>query len=350
MGILQLYEADGRGVASTRVCPLPDCQSAIVRRQINGEYSLTATLPAGAVNSNEATFGRAIKATVDENGGEQYFIIKRRRRSLTGGLELYAEHQSYYYSGVIVRGSGAANRHASLAIYGIISAAKPSVLDLCDWTMLKANTTLQCSAVTQPTPLRTLLLGWLLDNFGGEISFDGFNVTWADQLGSDRGAFYRYGANMTDMETEDILDNYVTGIYPYWGSIDPETNVGLQTISEAVLDYPGTWPHKVYKPVNLTDKFETVPTQADLKTAAQDWMAANPAPGIPMSVRAARVRILGDTPVDLGDTVRIVNTPWGIDTKTRVMALNFDALRGAVTDVELGTINPGFAGAVKNMK
>ena len=78
MKILQLYNADGRGVVSSRVCPLPDCLSAVVWRQINGEYSLTATLPAGAVNRNEATFGRAIKATVDENGGEQYFIIKRR--------------------------------------------------------------------------------------------------------------------------------------------------------------------------------------------------------------------------------------------------------------------------------
>jgi hypothetical protein len=36
--------------------------------------------------------------------------------------------------------------------------------------------------------------------------------------------------------------------------------------------------------------------------------------------------------------------------QTRIQALNFDALRGRVIDVELGTVNPGFAGAVKNMK
>lgn len=351
MGILQIYEADGRGVVSTRVCPLPDCQTAVVRKQVNGEYSLTATLPAGAVNINEAVFGRAIKAITDENGTEQYFIIKRRRRSLTGGLEIYAEHQSYYYSGAVVRGSAASNRYASLALYGIINAAKPSVTDLCDWSFMRSrNPQILAAAVTQPTPLRSLVLGWLIENYGGEIDWDGFNLTWADQLGSDRGAFYRYGANMNDMEAEDILDNYVTGIYPYWGSIDPATNLGIVTIDDVVLDYPGAWPHKVYKPVNLTDKFETQPTSAQLKSAAQDWMTANPAPGIPMSIRASRVRIYGDTPVGLGDTVRIVNTPWGIDTKTRVMALTFDALRGAVDNVELGNINPGFAGAVKNTK
>lgn len=351
MGILQLYEADARGVVGSRVCPLPDCTGAVVRREINGEYSLTVSLPRGARFSNEVTMGRAIRATINEAGATQYFIIKRRTRSLTGGMNVYAEHQSYYYNGVFCKGTAAGARTPSLAFAQIWIAAHPSVSDLGTATFSRTdNTQVTSAAVTKPTELRKLQLGWLIDNFGGEIVYDGFNVEWVDAMGADNGVSFRYGANLTEMESEDILDDYASGIFPYWGSMDPKTNVGIVTISGYTLNYPGTWPVEVIKPVDLTSAFEQEPSPADLLTAAQEWIAVNAPTGIPVSIKASRARLVGDVPVDLGDTVTVVNTPWGISQKTRIFSLTFDALRGRVTDVQFGTINPGFYGAVKNTK
>ena len=71
---------------------------------------------------------------------------------------------------------------------------------------------------------------------------------------------------------------------------------------------------------------------------------------MPSSLRVSRARIIGDEPVDLGDTVTLVVSPWGIKTKTRIHALTFDALRVRCIDVQLGAINPGFAGAVRAMR
>lgn len=351
MGILQLYEADARGVVGTRVCPLPDCTAAVVRREINGEYSLTVSVPRGARFANEIIMGRAIRAQVNEAGDTQYFIVKKKTRSLTGGMNVYAEHQSYYYNGVIVRGSAAGARTPSLAFTQIWTAAHPSVSDLGTITNSRTdNTQVTSAAVTKPSSLRQLQLGWLIDNFGGELIYDGYNVEWVDAMGADNGVVYRYGANITEMEFEDILDSYASGIFPYWGSIDPKSNIGIVTISGYTLNYPGTWPVEVIKPVDLTSSFDQEPSAADLLTAAQEWMAVNAPTGIPVSIKASRARLVGDTPVDLGDTVTVVNTPWGISQKTRIFSLTFDALRGRVTDVQFGTINPGFYGAVKNTK
>ena len=352
MGILQLYEADQRGVTGNRVCPLPDCTDAIVRRQINGEYSLTGTMPKGARFENDVVIGRAIKAQINESGTEQIFIVKRRTRTLTGGMRIYAEHQSYYYNGVILRGGGASSSGTpSLSFHQLYTNAHPDIQDLATFTFsLSSNTAKVVPGISKPTELRKLFFDWLVSTHGGELIFDGFNVEWVDAIGADNGAVYRYGANLTEMEAEDILDDYASGIFPFWGSADPQTNVGIVTVSGWTVDFSGTWPIQVIKPVDLTSKFDTQPTQAQLLTAAQEWIATNAPSGLPVSIQASRARLLGDIPVDLGDTVTVVNTPWGISQKTRIFALTFDALRGRVRDCEFGTVNPGFPGAVKNMK
>ena len=179
--------------------------------------------------------------------------------------------------------------------------------------------------------------------------FDGFNVEYVDAMGADNGAFYRYAVNLTDMGAEDILDGYATGIYPFWGS-QGDTNRPLTVLTNKVYNFTGTWPIQVIVPVDMTDLFDTQPTQQQLLDACAEYETLHKPSGIPLSIRASRVRVEGDVAVDLGDTVRVVNTPWRIDIKTRIFALTFDALQGRVLDVQFGTVNPGFAGAVKNMK
>lgn len=351
MGILQLYEADARGVAGNRVCPMYDCDSAEVAREINGRYTLTATLPRGAHYANEVLQGRAIKAAVNETGKEQYFIVRRRSRSLSGGLNIYAEHQSYYYNGVIL-GPGSANLGGSAKIVftSMRTYAVPSITDLASWTYSRSNSlTGGFAARETPTPLGTLLKGWMIEAAGGELDFDGFAVTWKNQLGANNGAIYWYGANLTEMESEDIPDNYFSGIYPYWGRMTDQ-NRPIVILDNPVMLFSGTWPIQMIKPVDLTDQFDTQPTKAELEAAATAWMDVNRPSGIPTSIKVSRARIQGDTPVDLGDTVRVVNSRWAVDASTRICALAFDPLREKVKTVELGTVNPGFAGAVKNIK
>lgn len=349
--MLQLYNADARGVTGTRICPLPDVTEAVVRREINGEYSLSSTLSRGARHENEIQIGRAIKAAVNEAGTEQTFIIKRRTRSLTGGLSVYAEHQSYLYNGLILRaGDAIENGQPRIVFLGIRQAAVPDITDISTWTYsrsssLRANFPCRDGPITVMAGLKDHLVG----NAGGELIFDGFNVEYVDAMGSDNGAYYSYGINLTELESEDILDGYASGIYPFWGR-KGDADRPLTILTDPVLPYSGTFPLQVIIPVDLTDKFDAQPSQAQLLAAAQEYAALNTPTGVPISLNASRVKISSEVPVDLGDTVTVICTPWGLTQQTRIQALNFDALRGRVIDVELGTVNPGFAGAVKKMK
>ena len=349
--MLQLYNADARGVTGTRICPLPDATEAVVRREINGEYSLSSTLSRGARHENEIQIGRAIKAAVNEAGTEQTFIIKRRTRSLTGGLSVYAEHQSYLYNGLILgAGDAIENGQPRIVFLGIRKAAVPDITDISTWTYsrsssLRANFPCRDGPITVMAGLKDHLVG----NAGGELIFDGFNVEYVDAMGADNGAYYSYGINLTELESEDILDGYASGIYPFWGR-KGDADRPLTILTDPVLPYSGTFPLQVIIPVDLTDKFDAQPSQAQLLAAAQEYAALNTPTGVPISLNASRVKISSEVPVDLGDTVTVICTPWGLTQQTRIQALNFDALKGRVIDVELGTVNPGFAGAVKKMK
>ena len=351
MALLQLYNADWRGVVTTRVCPLPDCTSALVRREINGEYSLTAVLPKGAAFANEVRIGRAIKAVVNEAGNVQTFIVKRRSRSLSGGMNIYAEHQSYLYNGIMLGGNTAnPGGQVRVVFNGFRTYAVPSITDISTWTYSRDNSlTADFPARPGPRSISGLLKDFLVANAGGELIMDGFNVEYVDQMGSDNGARYAYGVNLTEMETEDIIDGYASGIYPFWGRAG-DADKPLTTITGKIYEYTGHFPLQVIIPVDFSDKFDTQPSEADLLAACADYESLNAPSGFLMSIRAARARIAGDVTVDLGDTVTVTNTPWNLSQKTRIVALTFDALKGRVQDVELGTINPGFAGAVKNMK
>lgn len=350
MSILQLYNANARGVVTSRVGPLPDASEALVRREINGEYSLSVVLPKGAQFASEAIAGRAIKATVNETGKQQFFIIKRRPRSLSGNVQIYAEHQSYLYNGICIGTNGPnVDGYCRTVWSGLRTYAVPSIADIATFTFSR-DRELRKNFPARETPvhLMDLLKGWLIEAAGGEIDYDGFDAEWVDQMGEDNGAVYRYGANLTEMEEEDVLDGYASGIYPFWGRRGDE-NRPLVEIEGKILLYPGSLPLQVIEPVDLSEQFDEAPTQAELLAAAQAYAAEHAPTGLPASIRADRARIAGDVPVDLGDTVRIVHDRWGVDVKTRICALTFDALRDRVQDVSFGTVNPGFAGAIRNV-
>lgn len=354
--ILQLYSADPRGVIGARLCPLPDVKTATVRREINGEYSLSFSLPRGAMYEDEIQLGRAVKATVNEAGKEQYFIIKRRTRSLIGDMQIYAEHQSYYYNSVLVPASmSTGDIGLDMLFVSLRAVAVPRIWDLSEWTYSRySGMRTSYPEISTPISLMDALKKLLIETSGGELDFDGFDLEYVNMLGRDNGAVYRYGINLTEMESEDILDGYTNGLYPYWGKLG-DASKPYTTLNEGVgiwyfNNHGVQWPISCFVPYDLNKLFETQPTQAQIKAACAAYEDKYGVNGIPFSVKASRVRIEGDVPVDLGDDVHLINAPWGVDVITRIFAMTFDALQGRVVDVEFGTVNPGFAGVVKNMK
>lgn len=353
MRILQLHNADWRGVVQNNgdmICPLHEADQAIVRREINGEFSLTVHMPKGAKNTENVEIGKAIKSTINEDGDAEFFVVKTRQRSMSGGVTIYAEHQHYLFNGVIIKSGPAYSGLGPDVVFNNLRAhALPAITDISAWTYSRTSEIRANFPARQvPITLMTALKSHMIGNAGGELIFHGFDVEYVDQMGVDRGARFRYGLNLTELATEDILDEYASGIFPFWGK-QGDQNRPMTILDDPVYPYTGSFPMQVIKPVDFTQQFDTQPSQADLQSAAAEYAARNAPTGFPLSIQAERANITGNTKIDLGDTVTVTYTPWGIDTKTRIYSLSFDALRGKVISAQFGTINPGFAGAIKNM-
>ena len=357
--MLQLWTANKVGTPQTRIGPLSECTEALIRRKINDEYTLTVQLPPGAEFENDVEPGQVIVSPVDESGTEDRFVIKQRMRRLTGGMEIYAEHQSYVYNGYICKPLTITRDHqgflfetAQDVFLAIRTNAVPSVASSqFVWSGMFNKAAPMTEPPKVPSSLRALLLGWYVQEFGKELDFYRTVITAKDRLGADNGASIRYAVNMLELGADDVVDDYASGIMPFWGS-QGDSSKPLTMLPEGYIEYTPTayFPFRKIVPVDFSDYFERQPTETQLRDTANAYAAENAVPYIPRSFSAEHVQRDGDRPINLGDDVKIINETWRLTTKLRIVGVTFDALQRRVVGVEIGKLNPGFAGAVRKTR
>lgn len=346
--ILQLYEANKYGIVGDRVAPLPDCQEATVRRVVNGEYSLTFSMPPGSVNEAEIKVGRAVRAMVNEYGAYQYFIIKNPARSISGGLNVYCEHQSYIYNDLpIVPFLNGGQNGGSQWTFQQAHANLATDPFSADWIFSRTNKS-GGGHLLVPKGAREFLLNDLVGQWGGEFDFYGFNIEWVDELGGDNGAQIVYARNLLDLNIETVLDDWESGIYPYWGEAG-NADRPLVQLDERIAAYAINAPLYKIRPVDFSDRFESQPTQAQLRAAAGQYVTQH-TKAIPVAYTLQRIKVEGDESIDLGDTVTIRHPKWSVNAKARIVGLVFDALRGRVQDIDINAVRPTLAGAIISLK
>lgn len=349
--ILQLYEANKYGIVGDRVAPLPDCQEATVRRVVNGEYSLTFSMPPGSKNESEIKVGRAVRAMVNEYGVYQYFIIKNPARSISGGLNVYAEHQSYIYNDLpIVPFLNGGQNGGSQWTFQQAHANLATDPFSADWIFSRTNKSGGGHLLT-PKGAREFLLNDLVGQWGGEFDFYGFNIEWVDELGGDNGAQIVYARNLLDLNIETVLDDWESGIYPYWGEAGSSSRPLVQ-LDERIASYIAAINAPLYKirPVDFSDRFESQPTQEQLRAAAGAYTQQHAKAEIPLAYTLQRIKVEGDENIDLGDTVTIRHPKWSVNAKARIVGLVFDAIRGRVQDIDINAVRPTLAGAIISLK
>lgn len=357
--MLQLWSANKVGTPQTRIGPLSECTEALIRRKVNDEYTLTVQLPPGAEFENDIEPGQVIISPVDESGAEDRFVIKQRMRRLTGGMEIYAEHQSYVYNGYICKPLIITRDHMGIPFESardVFNAIRGNAIPYVSsnqfvWNAMNGRTSPRTEPPNVPTSLRSVLLGWYAQEYGCEFDFYRTAITAKDRLGADNGASIRYAVNMLELGADDIVDDYASGIVPFWGS-QGDSSKPLTMLSEKYIEYTPTeyFPFRKIVPVDFSEYFERQPTETQLRAAANAYAAENAVPYIPRSFSAEHVQRDGDRPIKLGDDVSIINETWRLTTKIRIVGVTFDALQKRVVGVEIGKLNPGFAGAVRRTK
>lgn len=330
---------------------LGDALSCTVDEARNGVYELHMTYPVNGKRFEDLVPGAIIKALPSKGRQPDLFRIYSITKPISGIVEVNAEHISYQLSHIPVMPFSAGN--CMEALTGLLNNSAESN-PFSVWTDIS---TVANYTQTIPASFRARLggeAGSILDVYGGEFEFDRFDVKLWAHRGADRGVQLRYGKNITDLNQETNIANTITGVCPYWAGGDGGVVV---TLPEKVVEAPSAanFPYNRTIVKDFTEKFETAPTEAELRTAATNYIngAGIGVPDVSIDVSFVDLSQAGDystiallEDVRLCDTVTVIFEPFGISAKAKVVETTWDVLAERYVTITLGTPKTNLASIV----
>lgn len=336
-----LYEGNETNFTSNGLGRLADAISCKVVEERNATYELEMTYPVSGVHFNDITENRIILAQPFDGGQTQPFIIYKVTKPLNGIVTVNAEHISYRLSGMVVMPFTANSPQAALSGLKTYSA----VTNPFNFSTDKSNT--GNFTVSVPTSARELMCGSsgsILDVYGkADYEFDRFNVFLRVDRGSDNGVTLRYGKNITELSSVLNTTGVYTGIAPYWS----DGQGTIVTLPENVIlsEHTSEFPYKIIKSVDFSEKWENAPTVAQLREAAQAYVANNEGWKVTNNITVSFVALWNTEEykeiaplerVKMCDIVHIKYSKLGIDFTTKVVKTDYDVLQEKYNAITLG--------------
>ena len=336
-----LYNGTEQSFTSNGLGRLSDAISCKVVEERNATYELEMTYPITGVHFDDIQEGRIILAQPFDGGLTQPFTIYQISKPLNQVVTIKAQHISYQLSGIVVMPFEASSCTAAIA--GIKSnSASSNPFNFMTDKQVTAN-----FSVTAPTAARALLCGQqgsILDVYGkGDYEFNRFDVNLRVNRGADNGVTLRYGKNITDLKNVVDMTNVYTGIVPYW--MDGEGNT--VTLPEKVVQsgHESDYPFQIIKSVDFSSNWENEPTQAQLRTAAQNYVESNEGWKLKNNITVSFVALWNTEEykniaplerVKMCDTVHVQVPKFGIDFSTKVVKTDYNVLLEKYNSITLG--------------
>lgn len=329
-----------------------DPTKCVVVEERNGLYELECVVPVGSPHYDDIANNMILGVIPGDGMTLQAFRIYQITEPLNGLVTLSARHLSYDLSYNSVMPFTASSINA--AFLGLVTNS----VETNPFTMWTDKTTAANFKVSVPQTFRSLLggqQGSILDVYGGEYEFDNWTVKLWNHRGSDTDVTLRYGKNITDINQEQNLENVVTGLVPYWADEND-----LVTLPEKSVDssYASSYPYKRTVPIDFSSEYENKPTQAQLRTKAENYILANDI-GVPkVSIKVSFVALWQTEEyknvaplerVHLCDTVGVVFEKYGINTRAKVIRTEWDCLAERYLSIELGEARSNFAKTIVGM-
>lgn len=348
-----LYEAEETTFTSNGLGRLRDMITAEITEERNGAFELTFTYPVNGAHFEEIQPGRIVLATHDDTGDLQPFDIVGLERPINGVVTFHAVHVSYRTTGLTTYGQNINSLTDALTMLGNAQPAGPFTYS-ADFS----SSAYMASADGTPRSVRQFLggiEGSILDTYGGEYEFDRFQIILHQNRGQARDFSIRYGVNMTNYQESTDYQTAYTSCIPYWTGTDsngdPTVLVGNKVDSGAA-GYNG---RDTCVPMDLTDKFETIPTTAQLEAEAAAQMTARQA-SLPAQTISVDFLRLQDMPefADLGsllecqicDTIQVVFPYYGTTGQYKIVKTVYNVLADRYTSMDLGSLTPTLADAL----
>ena len=324
-----LYPSTETAYTNNGLGRLADAISCTVEEERNGIYELTMEYPVGGRHFGQLLLSNIIYCRASQDTKMQAFRIYDVSDAIDGITTIKAQHISYQLTAIPVAPFTAddpADTVSALNDYAVTSV--PFTID--------TDVTTGAFALTEPMSIRAAIGGdsGILTEWSAEVEWDMYDVHILTARGQDRGKVVSYGKNITDITQEQNIEETITGIYPYYASEDDYVDLPEKVIlSPAAALYP----YPRIQPLDLSSNFNDTPTEAELRTKAQEYMA-KAVLGIPrLSIDVSYVDDTDHaTPVYLCDTVTVRFAPLGISTQAKVSRVVWDVLMDRYESVTIG--------------
>lgn len=210
--------------------------------------------------------------------------------------------------------------------------------------------------------------GSVVDVFGGQWEFDHYNCILHESRGSDNGVQYRYGKNITSIKERINIDEIYTHAFSFWkgtASSSTDTEEGeYYTKTGTILNildsqYSAMFPTQRTLIIDASDNYEKEPTVEQLDSYTRKYVS-NHSSGTPTVTIEVSIVDLASTKeyedilsleqVNLYDTVTVV-FPWlGINVKSKVTEIQYDALKEKNNKVSIGNITTKLSNIIAQNK
>ena len=336
--MIRLYDQAETQFDTNGIGSLSDAVSCFVTEERNGMYVLQMQYPITGRHYSQLIFRSIIFAKPNPFDPPQPFRIYRITRPINGLVTVYANHISYDLNGIPVRPFHTYTIDATLQAISANSLTS-NIFSFATDKPAEMQGEVQ---TTVPLSARNILGGMegsVLQTYRGEYKFDRWTVSLLTNRGSNNGVVLRYGYNLLALEQDEDYADLYTGVSPYW--LGDDKAVYLTT--DPVVFVPGTFGFERILSVDLSEKFESEPTEAELRAAAEAYIVEN-AIGVPKS--AITIDYAMDSriqSVHLCDTVGVIHTRLGVRASAKVVKTIYNELRNRYESITLGSIRTNIA-------
>lgn len=343
-----LYEADATSFITNGIARLRDAASVLVTEEKNGVYELTMTYPVDGAHFEDIIPGRIIAVTHDDSGDIQPFDIVSYSKPIDGMATFHAVHISYRQSFLTVTGQNINSLADALDLLATAEPTNPFTYQ----TDISSNAYL-AAADGKPKSVRQLLggsAGSIIDAYGGEYEFDGFTVNLWRKRGQNRDFAVRYGINMTSYQDDADYLGAFTSCIPFWAGGDAVV-IGNK-VDSGLTSYNG---RDLCVPLDLTDKFETEPSTADLEAVALAYMTSNQSNLPQQNIKVDFLRLQDFSGYEdfqnlmacnLCDTISVVFPKYAMTGTYQIVRTVWNVLENRYQEMELGALQTTLAEAL----
>lgn len=337
---------------------LPDVVSISVTEERNGAFDLAMSYMYQGENAAHITCDSFIMAVPQRGKQEEPFRVYEITTPISGIISVKAHHISYDLDGAVLQPFN------KTGLTNILSEINTQLSALgFDFSFVNNGVTVSHQFSISYPQSASSVLGkgnhCLISDFSAEVSYswDAVNgkeiVTLNAQRGSVSTATVAYGFNLLKLDSLVNSDAVYSAIYPYY--IKDENGVTtLVTLTEHTVSTGATTARTRVLPVDLTSAFSSVPTEGELRTAAQAYVAAKDwnavescsVDFVPLQNTTEYENNIDEQSLGLCDTVTVSADIIGVATSAQVVKTVYNQMTEKYESMTVGTILPNIADTI----